>query len=93
MITCGTYSCGPLHRKQLSISPGHFCWLYLVFKGLKWHSCGSQNDKQGYILHISARSKRKNNKFTGVPDRTLYSPLTAQKIQQQKSPTLFLNLE
>ena len=64
-MTCGTYSCAPLHRKKLSPSPGHFYWLYLMFQGSKMAFCGSHNDTQGYISEVSLSPKRKSNKFIG----------------------------
>ena len=54
----------------------------LIFQGSTMAFSGSHNNRQGYISEISFSPNRKSNKFLGVSDRALYSPL---KLKQPSS--------
>lgn len=82
---------------QETTLPVTFTWTFLlaisnVFKCLKLCSLGNHNKIQGYVSEFSASPERITN-LIGVHDKVLYSPLMTQNLWQEKSSTLFLNME
>lgn len=73
-----TLCIGNNSHPHLDISLGYI----FIFQGSTVAFSGSHNNRQSLISEISFSPKRKSNKFIGVSDRALYSPL---KLQQPSS--------